>query len=287
MALQIYQLAAQSHKQMMGYVIVTGDKQLIVIDGGWREDMPFLWHLLTKFGGEHPHITAWFITHPHSDHVLALCEMLSKKQGQFTVEKVYHHFPDADLLQRGEPAALRAWHAFDDARAHFAQGILQEGDVLSFGDVSFEVLYVSDPAFVKNASNNSSCVLKMQGEGKTVLFLGDLGVEGGEKLLAMHKAEKLKSDIVQMAHHGQSAVKMDVYDAVRPEICLWCAPNWLHNNNQGCRGYDSGEWDILHVRAHMKKLGVKKHAFAKDGTHVLTVAAGKIDVALYDPYFFD
>lgn len=145
------------------------------------------------------------------------------------------------------------------------------------------MLYTSDPAFTRNASNNSSCVLRMTSEGVRTLFLGDLGVEGGEKLLRMHGGA-LQSDIVQMGHHGQSAVRMDVYHAIRPQVCLWCAPKWLWDNNQGCRGYDSGVWDILRVREEMRRLGVRRHAIAKDGTYRITLDGGSIDIFCADPF---
>ena len=94
----------------------------------------------------------------------------------------------------------------------------------------------------------------------------------------------LHSDIVQMGHHGQSAVRMDVYHAIRPQVCLWCAPKWLWDNNQGRRGYDSGVWDILRVREEMRRLGVRRHAIAKDGTYRITLDEGNIDIFCADPF---
>lgn len=35
------------------------------------------------------------------------------------------------------------------------------------------------------------------------MFTGDLGIEGGDKLLAGDYKEHLKSDYVPMSHHGQ------------------------------------------------------------------------------------
>ena len=289
MACKIWQIAAQTHFQMMGYVIQTPENKLLMIDGGWPGDADYLMHLLRKIGGKKPHVDAWFLTHPHSDHVTALYHILQERSDELSIGSLYHHYPARDLLVRGEPGCVKVWDAHQELRPQFKdiEYILEEGQELQFDSVRFEVLYVSDPGFVRNTSNNSSVVLKMTAEGKSVMFLGDLGVEGGEKLLAMHKAEKLKSDIVQMAHHGQSAVKMDVYDAIRPEICLWSAPKWLYYNNQGCRGYDSGEWDILHVRAHMKKLGVRSHIVGKDGTALLTIDNGQVTITCEDPYWFD
>ena len=40
---------------------------------------------------------------------------------------------------------------------------------------------------------------------------------------------KLKSDIVQMAHHGHGCVSMEVCAEILPETCLWCRPDWLYD----------------------------------------------------------
>ncbi|MFA6948983.1 MAG: MBL fold metallo-hydrolase, partial [Eubacteriales bacterium] len=111
--------------------------------------------------------------------------------------------------------------------------------------------------------NNSSIVIKMTLGGKTVMFLGDLGVEAGEKLLGMY-GEKLKSDYCQMAHHGQNGVTREVYAAVAPECCLWCTPQWLWDNNAG-KGYNTHCWQTIIVRAWMDELGVSRHYAVKDG----------------------
>ena len=66
-------------------------------------------------------------------------------------------------------------------------------------------------------------VIKMDINKKTVIFLGDTGVESGKKLLDTEK-EKLKADIVQMAHHGQSGAEKEVYENISPSICLWPTP---------------------------------------------------------------
>lgn len=285
MACEMYQLAPQTHTQMMGYVIKTGAGKLIVVDGGTKGDSKYLLHLLQRLGGERPHVDAWFITHPHSDHAMALFALLREQREAFTIGALYAHFPERCVLEEGEPGAVYMWDQYYELRPLFAaqEHVLREGERLQIDDTSWEVLYTSDPAFVHNASNNSSCVLRMTAEGVSVLFLGDLGVEGGEKLLRMHGGA-LKSDIVQMAHHGQSAVKMEVYHAVQPKICLWCAPKWLWDNNQGCRGYDSGQWDILRVREEMARLGVRRHVAAQDGTAKLTLERGEATVRIDDPF---
>ncbi len=115
-----------------------------------------------------------------------------------------------------------------------------------------------------HAVNNSSAVWRVDGGGKSVLFLGDLGVEGGKKLLAGPSRSRLEADYVQMAHHGQQGVSEEFYKAVKPKCCLWPTPGWLWENDRG-KGRNSGPWKTLEVRAWMEKLNVQKHYVAKDG----------------------
>ena len=61
-----------------------------------------------------------------------------------------------------------------------------------------------------------------------ILFLGDAGKILSKKLLEKQK-ENLKSDIVQMAHHGQAGVKESLYKAIGAKISLWPTPKWLYD----------------------------------------------------------
>ena len=54
MPCEIYQLAPQTHTQMMGYVIKTPGDSLIVIDGGTAGDAGYLLYLLRRLGGNRP-----------------------------------------------------------------------------------------------------------------------------------------------------------------------------------------------------------------------------------------
>ena len=278
----MYQLAPQTHTQMMGYVIQTAEA-LIVVDGGTAGDADYLLWLLRRLGGPRPRVTAWFLTHPHSDHVRAFYALMA--EDSVDVDRVCLRFPPRNTLEIGEPRALPVWDDYQRLRPRLAEKeqLLQAGQRLRLGDTMWEVLRVCDPALTRNASNNSSCVLRMITGGVTTLFLGDLGREGGDALLAAH-GPALRSDIVQMAHHGQSAVAMNVYAAVRPQLCLWCAPKWLWENNQGQYGHDSGEWDILHTRAGKQALGVRRHAVAKDGAWKITLESGQFACTIFDPY---
>ena len=122
--------------------------------------------------------------------------------------------------------------------------------------------------FSYNSINNSSVAYMLNINGKKALFLGDMGEEAGRQLIADNSAETLKCDIVQMAHHGQYGVSLEVYQILQPEICLWSCPEWLWNNDNG-GGVDSGSWLTIETRRWMAQLGVPYHVCIKDGDQVI------------------
>ena len=111
-------------------------------------------------------------------------------------------------------------------------------------------------------------VFSIEAEGQRLLFLGDLGVEGGKQLLEQNAPEQLRADICQMAHHGQNGVERAVYEAIAPRICLWSTPSWLWDNARDGE-YNTGPWKTLEVRGWMQALGVTEHYVSKDGVCVL------------------
>ena len=62
-----------------------------------------------------------------------------------------------------------------------------------------------------------------------VSALNDTSVWSGAKLLKTY-GKKLKSDVVQMAHHGQAGADKDVYEAIDASIRLWPVPFWVWQN---------------------------------------------------------
>ena len=59
-------LAPATQSQNLSCVIQTKAGSLIVVDGGLREDAPHLIETIKAKGGR---VSAWLITHPHSDHI--------------------------------------------------------------------------------------------------------------------------------------------------------------------------------------------------------------------------
>ena len=249
-------------------------------DGGHLLDAVPLFELVKKHHatrGKEPrfHVHAWILTHPHADHVDTLTMLLNNGSAA-DIDAVYASLPPqewverhADKWDRAATQTSRNLHAALDKIGHSAHE-LAPGQKLRFAGVEIEILATRNPEITRNAVNNQSVVFRVQGPNRSVLFLGDLGVEGGRKLLAGPYRNRLRVDCVQMAHHGQNGVGREVYEAVKPEICLWPTPGFLWDNDNG-GGVNSGRWKTLEVRAWMDDLGVKEHYVAKDGLCAITL----------------
>lgn len=262
----LHQLESKTASQMMSYVVETEDGKLIVIDGGLRQDCVYLLNYIKELTGGKVKIDAWFLTHAHSDHIDAFMEAMEKRRDNFDAAVVYYNFPPAEYIKKYEPSEYHTIEEFNRLLPEFADRavIMHAGDTYNIGNLLVEILWEPDTSITANVINNSSVVFKMQLGGKSILITGDLGVEAGDAVLS-ENGDKLKSDIIEMAHHGQNGVRRAFYEAVMPEICLWCAPLWLWNNNAG-KGYNTHVWKTVEVRGWMEEIGVKKHYVIKDGT---------------------
>lgn len=268
----IHLLHSQTPIQMESFIITTESGKIIAIDGGHREDARYFVDYLKKLTGEiKPRIDAWFLTHSHKDHVGAFFEVVQNMSDEIEIGKVYYNFPSVQFLLRGrDRSAAETANEFYSLLPLFADKtcIVSGGDTYEIGEAKFEILYTTDSEIISNVTNNSSTVFKMTLGGKTALFLADCGAEAGNKILAKYAGtDMLDCDICQMAHHGQQGVTREFYEAVRPEICLWCAPKWLWENDAG-KGFNTHVFKTVEVRGWMEELGVKKNYIDMDGTQI-------------------
>lgn len=283
-AFTLWQLPGQTRTQMNSYVIRTAGDELIVIDGGTKGDAAYLRQFIKEQGN---HVHAWFISHPHLDHVDALTAILSEL-GDMKIDKIYGALPEVDWLEEHQDGgAYGTQQALKTAmeEAGHALSVIEPGQKIVFTETIFTILSGLNPEITVNAINNQSIVWRVDGGGQSALFLGDLGLEGGEKLLAGPYRDLLRADFVQMAHHGQNGVGEDFYQAVNPKVCLWPTPDWLWENNRAGKGLNTGPWKTLEVRAWMNKLNVEKHYVAKDGLQQIDMPTNHEDMAI--PESFD
>lgn len=261
---ECWMLGSTTGAQNLSIVIKSPHGKLIVIDGGWEADATKLSELILQQGGK---VDAWLITHPHEDHVGALCAILNDTGRKIKIDKIYCSLATPDWYRQVSPTgagiADQLLSAFTKLPVGTVTNNIGRGTEINIDDVNIRVLN-NRGVYTYNGVNNSSLVYKIRVSGQQILILGDLAYDGGKDLIRTCTAAELKSDIVQMAHHGQQGVDQDAYALIAPTTCLWPTPAWLWNNDNG-GGIGSGPWGTLTTRAWMDALGVKDNRSLKDG----------------------
>lgn len=280
----LYQITETS-KFMMSFVLVTKSDNVIVIDGGRKEDMP----LLKEYVGNR-HIAAWILTHPHGDHISGfISEFNRNRLADFDIEKLYYNFPpynelkgrtdvpDAKYFDRELEDTLPEFLKIESELSDIAH-IVTQGESVEIDECRIDFIYTYHDGLFSNLMNDASLVFSITTPNKKVLFLGDLGPEGGD-VLYEESRHLLKADIVQMAHHGHMNVGMEVYAAIMPEACMWCCADWLYNepeipsyleNRKKLRDMQRERmYGTTVTRKWMDILGVKTHYVTKDGTNAI------------------
>lgn len=268
--IELTQLSSKTQDGMMGYIIRTNNGKTIVIDSGLKEEADKLEQYIQMYGNK---VDYWFLTHPHEDHVGAFIEIVENTDIQ--IDNIYYTANEIEWHEQNNIVRTDEIEKFyntlknDKIKSKIREPKI--GDKIEIDkNIEVEILGVKNPEIIENAINNSSMVFKLHVNDKTIMFLGDTGTESSNKLVKMYTKNELKSDIVQISHHGNNGATEELYNLIQPEICLWPTPNWLWDNNSG-EGFNTGNWTTIETRTWMEKIGVKTHYVAKDGDITITV----------------
>ena len=284
---ELYQLTPDKNVLMQCHLIKTPNNKIIVIDGGYfDEQYCYYIHsairaILGLNQNDYFEVEAWILTHEHEDHYGELGLQLEKysKTSNFKINNFYFDFADLDKKEYADGEAMKPWHKrfiealdnyakindikiesnsfFDDLNGKYInKEKIANGLTLVVDGVEFEFLQTYD--LEDEIINSSSLVFKMkinneQGDlVQSAMFLGDTSVQSGKRLLNSVPNAKLKSDIVQMAHHGNWACEKEVYDVIEAKVRLWPTPLWVWNCN-------NDRFDIDKVRSWFGTIGASKN----------------------------
>jgi len=142
------------------FIITTEDNKIIVIDGGhYSECAYFLPYLKQVAGTGHPHVDAWFLSHPHDDHIEVFYDIVENHADEVTIGKVYANFPSKLFFAGNDEYAERIVAEFQRLLPRFAESytIVSGGDEFDIGAAHIRVLY--SPDFEIRGCNNASIVI--------------------------------------------------------------------------------------------------------------------------------
>ncbi len=214
----------------MGYIIVTCNGRLIVVDGGFGDDAGEIIALLKNNSPSTiPVVDLWIITHPHVDHYGAIREIASneKFRNQIKVEKILYWFPMEFCGKDGNPGMLGKANEHLEAvtsafGAEYHRPSLDEKIIIDCLELHF--VYVPDDCSILNTgggnANLCSLIFTVQGQSKKAMMTGD-AYGRTMQITSWRYHKKLECDILQMPHHGLcDAYNADFYREVNPKILL-------------------------------------------------------------------
>ena len=255
---------------MMSFVFKTKSGKLVVIDGGMANETGNFLKLLKGLTpeGEIPTVSAWFLTHLHGDHYGVFLEIVrnyeEKYKDQIKIENYYCNLVEEEFYTTLSKEANPGFKALRDdilgagAVTGCTVHTVNAGDVIDIDELSFKVIHVPSMEFAdKMNMNDSSVVYKLTVDGgQTIMFLGDAEWVCNNDLLGNHR-EELKSDIVQVGHHGCGNVSAECYDAISADVYLWQLGNrfWYGEKGEGIATHNTG---VIRCRNWMKRRGIKK-----------------------------
>ena len=229
------QFGSNEGSQMMCFTIEGNEKGLVIIDGGYRDVEEQHQFLIDKIAEHNNVVDAWIITHFDADHGGEFVR-IANEENDVQIKKVYvaDTPTDMELLKKNAPYE-DDWSVYED---YLAMDLPQKvkvhpGNQYQLIDLKMKVLCSYEDWIdekTDNLLNNGAIVFKLYGNEESLLFCGDVQSEVIGEYLMENCKNDLKSDYLQVGHHGNNNLGDEFYREVSPKIAFFAAPDWLMEN---------------------------------------------------------
>ncbi len=217
----------------MFYTIDDQKGNFIVVDGGMPNKEETVRNVIAKYNNK---VDYWIITHPHMDHMGAFDRICQDPQG-IEIGQIYSVDVDRDYFHEianewDFPEEFDLFYSILDEKDNVTY--VERGKSYSIGsrDIKVYNTFTEESYDIKTGSlpNAASMVFKVEGEETSMLFLADIEA-GNADLIYSIFGDELKSDYVQVAHHGQGIVD-GYYEFLDPKMVFMDTPEW-HRATEG------------------------------------------------------
>lgn len=219
----------------MGFIIRLEDGTFVIIDGGYHaggintnEYAKDVYEKLLELrpeGVEDIVISAWFITHGHGDHHGLLRDMLMEYEDKIKVKMLIGNDPNDKIIEQTEDMDGRAFN-YNSVNGKFGGCVNIKGHAgqqFFFPGATFTILHTHEDSYPTTFKlfNDYSTIFDTVIQGKRFLWFGDAMQSVSPLLIAKYQTD-LKSDVCQLAHHGnKGTVTAEVYKLVLPTEAFW------------------------------------------------------------------
>ena len=210
----------------MSYVIKLADGSFIIFDGGtYNADKQFV-EVISSLADdpEHIKIASWIITHAHGDHMGLMLNVLfnEKYEGIFDVEQIIWSKVSERQMDNMDGGNMD----YIDKGFAKLEGtkivIAHPGQVFYIRNAVYTVyatLEMVEPIVLGNL--NDSCVVgRLEIDGRSIFFPGDSHPAETDVLTSVY-LDDMKSDAVQVIHHGYQGGNSTFYSSVDPLTVFW------------------------------------------------------------------
>jgi beta-lactamase superfamily II metal-dependent hydrolase len=268
-------------KDGLGLIVKLPDGRFILQDGGYSgSDRVYNALKSLKPQGEIV-IAGWFISHPHADHYPAFIDFIKDHadDSDIKIERVfYNHLKNSDYYiasstaDDGKPEDLGADHqSIKTAIENYIPTVpvinAHTGQIIKFGDVEVEILYTLIDGFTngfENGNQTSNCFrINFKGDvNQSFMVMGDLYTVGADIMLSVWSTN-LKTDIIQVAHHGVWPSNRKIYEFIKAKTLIYPASpknlkKYLFDMDTGYYGVNAealrNATDVYYASNNMVKL---------------------------------
>ena len=242
--------------QMMCFTIEGNENGLIIIDGGYKDNQEQYDFLISKISNHNNIVDSWIITHFDPDHGGQFVRIA--KENDISIKNVYVPDTPTDMGLLKENAPYEdEWYIYEEYLAmDLPQKVkVHSGDMFEIVDLKMEVLCSYEDWIDEkenNLLNNGSIVFKLYGNEKSLLFCGDVQSSVIGEYLIENCKDKLRSDYLQVGHHGNNWLGDEFYKIVSPKIAFFAAPDWLMNNEKNVSWYR-----VKEIKELLEELGAE------------------------------
>lgn len=212
----------------MSYVIKLADGSFMIFDGGagTGAGKAQFFEVMESLADDPDNITVatWVITHAHGDHLGLLYSLIydDKFLENYTVEQIIWSKVSEKQLANMEAGNMDYIDKLFDTLKDTKIVIAHPGQVFYIRNAVYTVfatIEMVEPIILANL-NDSSVVGRLEIAGRSILFPGDSHPTETEAITSIYK-ESLKSDAVQVIHHGYQGGNTSFYALVDPITVFW------------------------------------------------------------------
>lgn len=256
------------------FIITLEDGSFIIHDGGADagNDKVELYNTLNRLNKRTDGkivIAAWIISHEHWDHFKNFFDYCNSYSTKVVLEQVLYNVPRTSINYNsynpggyvkngnGNLKGLSILTKCKLTKFHTGQKI-------QLRNLTIECLYTQEDLYptILHKFNDSCMVTRFDIGGQRFTILGDIEDVASGIMVQMYDAASLKTDILQVAHHGWGATTA-LYNLFKPTVLMW--PTDQNSFASQTAGTSSGYYQVIDF-ALSKQKNVKLIIVA-DGGH--------------------